>query len=466
MKAIGIHYLLAAALLLGAVSCQRSENPAGTPDGDLSTVRLSLGFPGTRADALVAATAGEKAVNRIDVLVFDHADGSLQESLSEAAADLDDVMHVDMRVPKRRLDFRVVANAPAGSLDGVLSMATLDAAASLFTDNAADSFVMCGSVDNVDPEATPNVAVTLERIACKVVLKKVTKAFASAVVQDKTVRLKDVRLVNVRKSVSVFGSPDPAPRAEDASYINPRSFTETGTCMVGAAGLDYEVTAAGTAVGDGITLYFYPNAAAEAPTAEDEDYVTKLVMTCDIGGTIYRYPIGIVQEAGAKGRNLVYNVENVLLTLIGNDEDDSPNKYITKKSALVSLNVLDWDTYEVDPAWVNVRPVFSVDGFSAPSAASGSMTLTVVSQTSDMIGRSSALGWMAQVSTDGGVTWSSSFPSWLTLSPSSGQGSLTGGESVTLSWNKTAAGTSVSWDKVLVRFVQDTTGRILLRRMN
>lgn len=460
-----INAILAAALLVGAVSCR--DNEISVPEGKEQTVRLDLIAPGagTRAAGdLVADSEQERTVHRVNVFAFDHSDGTVSSSVSVSAGEVDDIMAIELRVPRKAVDIYVVANAPAGSLSSVRTLSELEQVSSQFIDNSASSFVMKGAAENIDPEARPSLSIQLERVASKVILKKVTKAFSSANLQSKDVRLKDVRLVNVTRNVVLCGEPDAAPAADDASYINPRSFVETGTGMVGAADLNYEVTAEGTELENGgIALYFYPNAAAESPSVEEEDYVTKLVLTVGVGDKDYYYPIGIVQNAGENGRNLIYEVENVMLTLLGNDPEVGPNPYINKKSAIVTLNVLDWDTLEVDPSYVNEQSVFKVDGIDAFVEASGTKTVKISSSMTDMIGRSSALGWAAQISLDGGVSWTT-FPTWLTLSAYSGNGSLTEAETITLTYNKAGMGT-VTPNKVVIRFVQDITGRIIVRYM-
>ena len=458
--------MLAASLLFGAVSCR--DNEISVPEGKEQTVRLDLIAPGagTRAAGdLVADSEQERTVHRVNVFAFDHSDGTVSSSVSVSAGEVDDIMAIELRVPRKAVDIYVVANAPAGSLSAVRTLSELEQVSSQFIDNSASSFVMKGAAENIDPEARPSISIELERVASKVILKKVTKAFSSASLQSKDVRLKDVRLVNVTRNVVLYGEPDAAPAADDASYINPRSFVETGTGMVGAADLNYEVTAEGTELENGgIALYFYPNAAAESPSVEEEDYVTKLVLTVGVGDKDYYYPIGIVQNAGENGRNLIYEVENVMLTLLGNDPEVGPNPYINKKSAIVTLNVLDWNTLEIDPSFVNEQSVFKVEGIDAFTQASGTKTVRVTSSMSDMIGRNSALGWAAQFSKDGGKTWESTFPTWLTLSAYSGDGSLSDAESLTLTYDKSGMG-AVTPDKVVIRFVQDITGRIIVRYM-
>ena len=455
---------LTLAVLAAASACTGERLPSGAEEGT-GTVRIALALPGgTRAGETVAATAAEKTVNRIDLFAYDHATGLLVQSRSATPSDVPDIMGVEMTVPKRFLDFYAVANGPADLHDGTLTRDGLLGKTSLFTGNSPSSFVMRGSALSVDAASATEIPVTLERIACKVVLKRMTKAFSSPSTQLKDVTLTDVRLVNVRKEVVLFDTSDPAPSASDASYINPRSFAETGTGMTGAAGLSYSVAAEGTDLGDGIALYFYPNAAAEADSAEGDDYVTKLVMTVDIDGTPYRYPVGLPQSAGTSGRNLVYQVENVTLNLLGNDESESPNAYLTKKAALLSLTVLGWDGTEVATSYADPRSVFTVGGVGTFAADSGTMEVTITSRERDLVGRTTPLAWTADISADGGRTFTDTFPAWLGLSPSSGSGTAEGGETVTLSWDKSLMGT-VGCADVVVRFTQASTGRMVVRYM-
>ena len=445
--------LLAVATAVFA-GCRRDEAPSAPGE---ALVRIYLSAPGaaTRAETLVADTEAERAISKVDVFAFDHASGNLVGGASVAPTG--SLTSLELKVTNKPVDIYAVANAPDGIQSVAATRRALLAVTSSFSDNGASSFVMTASSVDVDPSANATVSLELQRVACKVRVKTVKKDLAISSKQNSTVKVKDLRLVNVRRQVDLFDAIDPAPAAAAASYINPQSFVETGNGMVGRT-VDYTVTASGTDLGaDGVSLYFYPNAAAEASDVRGDDWVTKLVMTVEVDGTDYYYPIGLPQDPQKAGRNLIYDVASVTLTLLGNPTDDSPNHYLADRSAEVSLNVLDWDELPVEPKYAAEQSTFVVAGLDAFTTPSGTKTVTVTSRQTNILGQVKALPWTFDISTDGGMNWTSTFPSWMNPSKTSGEGSVTGSESFTLTYKK--SGMTVPANKVVFRFSQAESGR-------
>ena len=384
-----IHLLLAAAVAaILAASCNKeastSEPALPQEDGKvLVSVQAAPGSVrmGTRAagDA-VADTPAERTINTLDVFFINSASKALdayagtftqlpQTSATADPADETGATTVDpVKVSNAKMDIWVIANAPATLKGAVKDEATLLAAVSEFTQNTAGNFVMVGRKMNVDlPAATATKTdglqlvtrnsveyrvvdgIVLERVANKVTIAKITKAFDSPALQASEITLEGMYIINAPKTAvyaaKLAAGKDLAPAAEDASYWNPSS-TFADNALITKTYATPIAIAAGDGTELGNAFYFYPNPAAEAASAAEEDYVTKLVLKVGIDGKSYWYPIGITQAA-EDARNLVYEIAGITLRGKGNDTDtNDPNDYISRANIEVQLTVKDWVSAE------------------------------------------------------------------------------------------------------------------------
>lgn len=359
---------VAAAIL--AVSCNKQEKTSSfiePADG----VRVDV-LVNTRADAATRAdgasvedTQAERTIKRLDLFVFNHASGALDAYAEGTATTTDGTYAVrDVKVSNTVLDFYAVANAPASLKDGIATVANLQAAVSAFADNASDAFVMVGSKAEVDVEAIDADATSakkqirgleLERIVNKVQINKVTKAFSSPAFQNAEVKLLGLFVVNANKSTGYLADAVPA----EGNYFNATEAFETNALIsADFANAPKTVTAEGVALGN--AFYFYPNAASESASVSRQDKVTKLALKVSVAGSVYWYPIEILQAPEAHNRNLVYVIENVTLRRPGNPEDPTdptdPNKYIDETSVDVQMTVKDWVSADIAGSyngWMN-----------------------------------------------------------------------------------------------------------------
>ena len=454
-----------AALCISLASCQTESLYIGDSTLD-RPVTVTLGVPSTRAGEDVPDIADERRIMVADVFAYNRSTGRLVNSAHETfGAGLETGVSVAMELSKNPVDIYAVVNFPGDIQEAGKTLSGLREAVSSYTDNALGFFTMTGKSLNFNPAVSTSASIVLKRIADKVVVKRITSDFPeSSPLHGKKVTLKDIRLVNVRRQVSLFpdNDIDPRPAASDASFINPRSFTDMYMSLYGRPHFG-EISDGGYSLDE--SLYFYPNSSAEASSVAGDDYVTKIVFTFDIGGTVYRYPVGLPQAAGSAGRNLVYEISNLRLYMSGNPESDSPNKYISGTTLSMTLNVLDWDTYEDwrgmthDPA---VEPVFTVENLSFPGLA-GTSTVTVSSGSRTLTGRFTAEAWQALYSSDGGDTWTNVFPSWLSVSPASGSGGEA--QNVTLTWDKSLPAVA-TLNGSRVRFAQVSAASFVDKAVN
>ena len=438
-----IFYSLAALSAVMMVSCNKEASPIETPSQEAEKVQVVLPIAtrglATRADGDQHDIAAERKLNSVDVFFF-RADGTLDAQYSFSGTEItndastpfatnENAMVLGynaqqtsakkMWVSNAVLDVYAVANAPADVKNTVTSFATFKTCVSQFTQNTIDgvdngNFVMVGrltaqNIATIAEDATHKVkclkTMELERIANKVLLKKLTKNFTSPAYQNAKVTLEGAWIVNAPKAVNyaaIFPTqagarvPDallfgqylgsvktnyPTSAEGDALYHNP-TFTaasgwEANNLITNVPVSGIEITAAGTAFDNtpvaqpqGFAFYFYPNPAIESDDITVEDYVTKLTLKVKVavdGGEThtYWYPIAINQakrhtndlyvaapDATAKQRNLIYVIDNLTLKMAGNKadgtpEDDDPNKYIDNSIVDLHITVLDWVTGEI-----------------------------------------------------------------------------------------------------------------------
>lgn len=379
MKRILSVFSAAALVALSLVSCKKDTlnvTSAERADGRVALeTKVMMNLPKTTRAAgdLVADTADERKVNRYDVFYFKHSDGSLDTQFSASSPTQSGENGAfttgPVYVSNVALDIVVIANAPASLASGgtVTSLTALAAAVSNFSDNAADSFVMVGRVDNLDvPGISPdgegvkhytgtnNAGIVLERLANKVVLGNIKKNFTSPAMQSATVKLLGAWMVMVNKATAYTpgydAGNDAVPTAADASYWNAdtdaaEASTNSMITWVATSGSEPEITAAGLAANK--TFYFYPNPAVESASASTQDFVTKLVIKIQVGAQEYFYPIGITQTAAA-ARNKIYEISQITLRRPGNDPGDHDiNDYIDNAILDVAITVKDWVSADV-----------------------------------------------------------------------------------------------------------------------
>ena len=406
----------ACAALFSLASCNKE---AATPDiqvhnfgkGEQIAVSLNVAAksaPATKAFGdLVSDEASERAIKRLDIFFFKTTAGQVLDTWISKSYDpaADGAATItDFSVSNEVLDCYVIANAPASLSSAVSSVATLKAAVADFTQNsAANGFVMIGyqqyKINDTandsnaalsgtgtagDPWKITLTGMTLERIANRIHVQKITNGFTDAGLADATITLEGMYVINATKSVKYteyllgsFNFPsdntskaDVVPAAADASYWNFSDPFEVNPFITQRISSSNTIVAApGLARND--MLYFYPNPAAQATaTAENipEDYVTKLVLLVKIekGGVsnLYWYPIGIPQVAGA-ARNLSYEISNITLTKMGSnangydpetnsgDPVNDPNEYIDYKSLEIQMTVKDWVSAEITGSYNN-----------------------------------------------------------------------------------------------------------------
>jgi hypothetical protein len=305
-----------AAALAALVACNKNEATPVQPQNHepLTPCELTVGICGAMTKATAVTTENEAKVNNLQIFVFRGDD-------LDAYASVDNAKELTLSCTAGERVVYALVNAPDYS--AVPGKAALLAKVSELSANSLTSFEMVGSKTVTLPKSE-TVAIDVNRIASRVVLKKITRSFTSAALQALDFTVDAIYLVNVAGGTSYDLTTAPAKWynvAENKGEL---------------AGLLYDAPASAIANGQSYdtdhTFYGYPNDLAVN--------TTRLVIETTLGSTKYYYPINLPQMDSNKS----YEIEEVKITRPGSDDPDEP---VSFEDASFSINVIDWTVVPV-----------------------------------------------------------------------------------------------------------------------
>ena len=276
----------------------------------------------TKSTTITAAN--EIAVNNLQVFVFRGDALDAYVSVND-----DDELTVSCTGGERQV--YALVNCP--DLSAVSTKTALLATTSNLYDNSGTNFQMIGHQDEVDlPDDSP-VTIDVHRIAARVVIKKISRAFTVSALASKSFRIDQIFLINVAGDIN-FGETE-APTV----WYNKWMYTSE------QAAFTYDAPSASLANNASYStvhsFYAYPN-----PTVGDSDSSTwsarhtRLVVKATLGSDVYYYPITLpVLES-----NKSYEIEELILTRPGSDHPDKP---VTFEDCTFNINVVGWTTVDV-----------------------------------------------------------------------------------------------------------------------
>jgi hypothetical protein len=182
---------------------------------------------------------------------------------------------------------------------------------------------MVGSKTVTLPQ-TGTVSIDVNRIASRVVLKKITRNFTSAALQALDFTVDAIYLVNVAGNTSYDLTAAPA-----AWYNVAENKGELASLLSDAPAAPI---VNGQSYDTDHTFYGYPNDLAVN--------TTRIVIETTLGETKYYYPINLPEMASNKS----YEIEEVKITRPGSDNPDEP---VSFEDASFSVNVIDWTVVPV-----------------------------------------------------------------------------------------------------------------------
>lgn len=335
-----IHLLVAASALVVAglaASCNKGDDAVreGAPVVDpanqaILNVRVTGSVASTKAET-TASEQDEAKVNKIEVLVFND-NGGLDAYKSSDGTGLK-VEGVSSSTGSKIIV--AVVNAPDGAgINEVQSLDELRAKHSSFIDdNAADNFVMYGEeTKTLVASATNDVTVTVNRLAARLRVDKITRAFLSTMpglvnLPASGFEITRVYLTNVAGDVNYGSSISTEANTTWVTDESPLKATPARGVAINKGALVYE--AANSASGmnqlaqndsyvNTHRLYAYPNAS--------DEQITKLVVEVKIADHYYTFPIAFENLKS----NYSYEIRNITITRLGNpsngDDTIDPNE--------------------------------------------------------------------------------------------------------------------------------------------
>ena len=313
-----IGLLLSLALL---PSCRKEVAPAPAPA--FCELRLVAAAPATR---MSGGGTDEACVDDLQVLLFDE-NGALETSARAGSASL------SLTCRSGEKTVWAFVNAPAVS--GIARLDDLSALVSRLSDNAPGRLVMGGSRPlTVCGNGTDTV--TVERLCAKITLDRITRAFASPVLQARPMTVNRIYLTNVAadRPLCTDGAP--------AAWLN--KLGNQGDCP---ALLCDEVGKALTDVlSETHTFYVYPNPSTSAARGGTwSPRHTRLVIDTTLDGARSYYVIDIPDILG----NHVYRLTDIVLGRPGAADEENVS---AEAAVRFSCSVAGWR--ETDPYQENL----------------------------------------------------------------------------------------------------------------
>ncbi|MBR5273887.1 MAG: hypothetical protein IKU33_01440 [Bacteroidales bacterium] len=305
-----------AAALAALVACNKNDMAPMQPQNQetLEPCELTVGICGAMTRATTVTADNEAKVNNLQVFVFRGDD-------LDAYASVDNAQELTLSCTAGERVVYALVNAPDYS--AVPGKAALLAKVSELSANSLANFEMVGSKSVTLPQSE-KVSIDVNRIASRVVLKKITRNFTSEALQALNFKVDAIYLINVAGNTSYDLSAAPAKwynLAENKSEL---------------ASLLYDAPASlitnGQSYSTAHTFYAYPNDLAVN--------TTRLVIETTLGETKYYYPINLPEMAANKS----YEIEEVKITRPGSDNPDEP---VSFADATFSINVIDWTVVPV-----------------------------------------------------------------------------------------------------------------------
>ena len=305
-----------AAALAALVACNKNDVAPMQPQNQESLVpcELTVGICGAMTKATAVSADNEAKVNNLQVFVFRGDD-------LDAYASVDNAQELTLSCTAGDRVVYAFVNAPDYS--AVPDKAALLAKVSELSANSLTNFEMVGSKSVTLPQSE-KVSIDVNRIASRVVLKKITRSFTSEALQALNFKVDAIYLINVAGNTSYDFSAAPVKWYNVAENKNE------------LASLLYDAPASlivnGESYSTAHTFYAYPNDLATN--------TTRLVIETTLGETKYYYPINLPEMAANKS----YEIEEVKITRPGSDNPDEP---VSFADATFSINVIDWTVVPV-----------------------------------------------------------------------------------------------------------------------
>ena len=275
---------------------------------------LTVGISGAATKATAVTKDNEEKVNNLQIFVF-------RGNELDAYGTIDDALQLTISCTAGERVVYAAVNAP--DLSAINSKADLLATVSELSNNHLDSFEMFGSKE-VSLPSQSTVSIDVERIASRIVVKGIERAFTSAGLHTLDFNIDAIYVINVADNRSYDLT------AVNAGWYNVALYNNELAELTHDA-VDQNINQ-GSKYETAHSFYVYPHDASVK--------TTRLVIETTLGTKKYYYPINMP----ALERNKSYEVDLVKITRPGSDDPDVP---VSFADATFEVNVIDWTVVPV-----------------------------------------------------------------------------------------------------------------------
>lgn len=338
-----ISFLLAATTFLAA--CNKQEQPAAEPQA-YGTIQLTIdadsGLQTKAVSAYTTAQTYETQVNKVQVFVFG-SDGKINfyKNLGKSLTG-------SITTTAGTKTVYAVVNGPDLSTVGALS--ELEAKAvdlSANSTTASTGFVMAGKNTCTVSGTAASCAITVSRLAARVVLASVTNALPSSY---GALKIERVFLSNVVGNQNIAGTASPSTwynkeGRKDESPLVESHIIDGSTYAASCPTLTFKSVGQSVANGSSLTpstpylFYGYANSSTTAPSGFNATFSAQrsvLVVVASVNSEVFYYPV--VLDSSTLVRNTTYTVGLTINSLGSKD----PNDPVEKGSMNVNITVAGW----------------------------------------------------------------------------------------------------------------------------
>ena len=342
------NFFISAGILLASLtvvsSCQKNLlSLSEKVDAQVCHLSVSLGAQTKVVDQTLSA---EKAINDVQVFVFNKTTGKLDAAIHKAGVSSDGSFSMPdaLSCTRGKREVWAVVNAPVNYVDGadadrVTSVSQLKAITTTLTDNSPSNLVMVGSADKELALANESIEVGVRRICAAVVLKSLKNEMSvPAYSVDGAVKITGAYLLNV-PSEQNYALDIASSTLGQAKWISATSKTDLAAAKaltVDSYAADIQTVNKGGTFSKISTFYAYPNSCTDLPIDVWRPSVTTLVVEATVAGQECIYPIRL----GELKSNYKYEV-SLTLKHIGGDPSN-PWKKVEFTDLGASIKVIDW----------------------------------------------------------------------------------------------------------------------------
>lgn len=338
-------FILSLITIAFLASCSKENVPSPSENsGEIVFNIEGLGDYGTKAtSSYTESQTYEKKVNRVQLLVF--GDGgrldaykNLGESTSGSVSTVTGTKSV----------WAVINGPDLSSIGSRTALETKAVDLSANSTDAASGFIIAGNASvEVKPGTPSSCTIYASRLTARVSLSGITNNLPATY---GSIKIKNVFLSNVVGNQNLSGGAQPSTwynrnGRTDGSGRSETTIINGSTHSASCPSLTFHDC--GQSISKGASFepgtpylfYTYPNASTAAPSGYQQTFNaqrTVLVITAEIAGSTYYYPVTL--DKAALERNKSYNV-NLSITGIGSSD---PNTPVSKNSMNASIQVLEW----------------------------------------------------------------------------------------------------------------------------